>query len=68
MWWFEYACPMGNSTIRRCGFAGIGVALLEKVYHPYRWALRAPSAQALASVEETLLLVSCRSQSPAAAF
>jgi hypothetical protein len=28
-----YACPMGSGTIRRCGFVGIGVALLEEVCH-----------------------------------
>jgi hypothetical protein len=33
MWWFEYAWSMGSGTIRKCGLAGIGVALLEKVCH-----------------------------------
>jgi hypothetical protein len=33
LWWFEYAWPMGNGTIRRCGLVGIGVALLEETCH-----------------------------------
>jgi hypothetical protein len=28
VWWFGYAWP-----IRRCGFVGVGVALLEEVHH-----------------------------------
>jgi hypothetical protein len=32
MWWFEYAWPMGNGAIRRCGLLGVGVALLEGVW------------------------------------
>jgi hypothetical protein len=42
MWWFEYAWPMGNGSIRRGSFVGRGVALLEEVYQQ---ALRVPSAQ-----------------------
>lgn len=33
LWWFKYACPMGNATIRRCGLFGVGVALVEEVHH-----------------------------------
>ena len=33
MWWFEYAWPMGNGTIRRCGLVGGGVALLEEIHY-----------------------------------
>ena len=33
LWWFEYACPMGNGNIRRCGLIGVDVALLEEVHH-----------------------------------
>jgi hypothetical protein len=33
VWWFEYAWPIGSSTIRRCGHVGIGVALMEEVCH-----------------------------------
>ena len=49
---------MGSGTIRRCGFDGIGVALFEEVCHCLGGgvALRVPSAQALPSVEEMLLL------------
>jgi hypothetical protein len=28
-----HARPMGRGNIRRCGFAGVGVALLEEVCH-----------------------------------
>ena len=31
--------PIGAGTIKRCGLVGIGVALLEEVYH-CGWALR----------------------------
>ena len=48
---------MGSGTIRRCGFDGIGVALFEEVCHCWGGGtLRVPSAQALPSVEEMLLL------------
>ena len=33
MWWFEYAWPMESGNIRRCGFVGGGVVLLEEVCH-----------------------------------
>ena len=33
LWRFEYGWPMRSSTIRRCGFIGGSVALLEEVCH-----------------------------------
>jgi hypothetical protein len=27
------ACPTGSGTIKRCGLLGVGVALLEEMYH-----------------------------------
>jgi hypothetical protein len=33
LWWFKYAWPMRNGTIRRCGLVSLGVALLEEVHH-----------------------------------
>jgi hypothetical protein len=33
MWWFEYPWPMGSGTIRSCSLVGVGMTLLEEVYH-----------------------------------
>jgi hypothetical protein len=33
VWWFEHAWPNGSGTIRRYGFVGVGMTLLEEVYH-----------------------------------
>jgi len=30
--WFEYAWPMGSSTVRLCGLVGVGVTLMEWVW------------------------------------
>ena len=47
---------MESGTIRRCGLVGIGVALLEEMYHCVG-SLWAPSAQALPSAKESILLI-----------
>ena len=31
--WFEYAWPMESGNVRKCGFVGVGVPLLEEVHH-----------------------------------
>ena len=62
--WFEYACPMGSSIIRRCSLVGVGVALLEEVgVSLWRWALRSYGA-ALPGVDRSPFLASYKLQSP----
>lgn len=41
LWWFEYACPMGSGSVRKCGL-GAGMALLEEVHRCGDWALKLP--------------------------
>ena len=48
VWWFEYAWPMGSSTIRRYGLVGGSVSLRG-------WAVKS-CAQTLPCTEETLLI------------
>jgi hypothetical protein len=45
LWWFEYAWPMGSSTVRGCGLVGGHESL--------SWALRS-YAQVLSKTDESL--------------
>jgi hypothetical protein len=50
------AWPTGSGTIRRCGFVGVGVALLEEVCH-CGMGFEVSYAQAILSVVYSLLLL-----------